>query len=352
MEFQQIYDEFKIRDLEKSIEELTFSSGISFWELMKETYDNSGKGFLISFVEKIRDAIILEWMDLKNIIITIVIVLIISALFSNFKDIFRNNQIAELSFYVNYLILILIFVNCFGQALEIGEETLRNIEQFMRVFFPTYFGIIGTTIGVGTGLGYYQIAVIVIYVVEWILIALLLPALSTYMLFVFMNGIWEEGKMVIFLDFYRKAIKFILKLLLGMLTGASILQSFINPLIDKVKGETVYKTIESIPGIGEVSEGMLRIWLGSAVLIKNSVGIAGGIFLLMVCLNPMVKIFLMGSIFKIISALLSFVAEKKMIQCMNQVGEAIFMILQTVSYGLLLFVVLIAVTAGATNGVF
>ena len=167
-----------------------------------------------------------------------------------------------------------------------------------------------------------------------------------------MNGIWEEGKMVIFLDFYRKAIKFILKLLLGMLTGASILQSFINPLIDKVKGETVYKTIESIPGIGEVSEGMLRIWLGSAVLIKNSVGIAGGIFLLMVCLNPMVKIFLMGSIFKIISALLSFVAEKKMIQCMNQVGEAIFMILQTVSYGLLLFVVLIAVTAGATNGVF
>ena len=138
----------------------------------------------------------------------------------------------------------------------------------------------------------------------------------------------------------------------GMLTGVSILQSLINPVIDRVKGEAVYKTIESIPGVGEVTEGMLRIWLGSAVLIKNSVGIAGGIFLLIACLSPMVKIFLMGGMLKIISAVLSLVAEKKMILCVNQVGEAIFMILHTVSYGLLFFVVLIAVTAYATNGVF
>ena len=352
MEFQEIYKEFKINDLEKSIEKLSFSTDISFWEVVKEVYENGGNGLMVSLLEKVREAFVLEWMELKNIFITVIVIIVISALFSAFKDVFQNKQIAEFSFYVNYLVLIMIFSNFFGQALEIGETALRSIEQFMQIFFPAYFGIIGTTIGVGTGLGYYQIAVIVIFVVEWVLISLLLPALSTYMMFVMINGIWEEGKLTLILDCYRKGIKFILKLLFGMLTGASILQSLITPMIDKVKGEAVYKTIESIPGIGEVTEGMLRIWLGSAVLIKNSVGIAGGIFLLTVCLTPMIKIFFMGGILKIISAVLSIIAEKKMILCMNQVGEAIFMILHTVSYGLLFFVVLIAVTAYATNGVF
>ena len=352
MEFQGIYDEFKIKDLERSIEELAFSTDISFWEVVKEVYENGSNGLLVSLMDQIKEAFISEWLEMKNIVITVVIIIVISALFSTFKDMFLNKQIAEFSFYVNYLVLIMIFTSYFGQALEIGESTLKSIEQFMRIFFPAYFGMIGTTIGVGTGLGYYQIAVIVIYVVEWVLISFLLPALSTYMMLVMMNGIWEEGKLALVLDFYRKGIKFTLKILFGMLTGASILQSLITPVMDKVKGEAVYKTIESIPGIGEMTEGALRIWLGSAVLIKNSVGIAGGIFLLTVCLSPMVKIFFMGGILKITSAILSVVAEKKMIICINQVGEAIFMILHTVSYGLLFFVVLIAVTAYATNGVF
>ena len=350
MEFQEIYQDFKLDELEQQIEELASNTPFTFKSLMQEIYADDSNGLIGVIVDIVKDAMLQEMGNTKNILITIVIVVLISALFSSYKDVFQNYQIAELSFYVNYLVLIVIVTNLFGQALITGEETLRTIEEFMRIFFPTYFLIVGSTVGVGTGWAYYQIAGVIIYLIEWGLVSFLLPALSAYMLLVMMNGILEEGKLVLFLKMYKKGIKFLLKLSLGVLTGAGMLQSLIRPLVDRIKGETIYKAIEMIPGIGEVAEGTMRIWLGSAMLIKNTVGLAGCLFLLFVCLSPIIKIFICGGILKITSAILNVAGEKKMVLCLNYVGDAILMILQTVSYGVLFFVVLIAITAYSTNG--
>lgn len=350
MEFQEIYQDFKLDELEQQIQGLASDSTFTIKNLIQELYTDGSKGILNVCIETVRDVMLQELGKTKTIFITIVIIVLISALFSTYKDVFQNHQIAELSFYVNYLALIVIVTNLFGQALLIGEEALRTIEEFMRIFFPTYFLIVGSTVGVGTGWAYYQIAGMTIYLVEWGLVNILLPALSGYMLLVLMNGILDEGKLVLFLKLYQKGIRVLLKLALGLLTGAGMLQSLIRPLIDRIRGETIYKAIEIIPGIGEVTEGAMRIWLGSALLIKNSVGAAGCIFLLMICLGPVIKIFIFGGVLKITSAILNIVGEKRMIGCLNYVGDAVFMILQTVTYGLLFFIVLIAVTASFTNG--
>lgn len=350
MDFQEIYYDFNLDELEREVREFGFQTKYTLDELMKIIIDDNSEGVLNSILEITKESITHQWDHVKGIFITLVIIVMISALFTTFKDVFQNHQIADLSFYVNYFILMVIVINIFGQALEIGENALRDTEEFMRIFFPTYFSILGTAAGVASGIAYYQIAAVIIYLVEWGMVSVLLPALSIYMLFVLMNGVWEDGKLSLLLKFIQQGIQLAMKFTLRLLTGASILQSFIRPLIDRLKGEMVYKAVEAVPGIGEVAEGTLRIWLGSAILIKNTVGLAGCIFLGLLCLSPILKIFLLGGMLKITSAILSVVGEKKMIICINQVGDAILMILQTVSYGLLFFVVLIAITAYATNG--
>lgn len=349
MEFQEIYSNFNLQELERKLQSFSFAE-ISFVEIMKELYQGKGEGILKFLWEKVKEIFLLQATDIKSIFVTIVVIVLISAIFSTFKDTFQNNQISEISFYINYLLLMVIFINIFTSMLEIGEEALRKIEEFMKIFFPTYFAIVGSTAGAATGFAYYQISGVIIYIVEWCLVSLMLPALSAYMLLVFMNGIWEEEKLALSLEIFQKGLKVCLKVLLGILTGAGMLQSMITPMIDRVRGESVYKAVEIIPGIGEMAEGALRIWLGSAVLIKNSVGVAGCFILLMMCLLPIIKIGIAGCVIKITSAILSVVGDKKMILCMHQVGDGILMILQTVFYGVLFFMVLIAITIYTTNG--
>lgn len=350
MQFEKIYGDINLKELEKNLQNITFQLEISFSELVEEIYTGNPKGLLSVFINRIKGEIKNQWFDIKNIIITVVIIILVSAILSTFKDAFQNAQIAEISFYINYLLLSVIFINLFGSILAVGENSLRNMKDFMSIFFPTFFLIVGSTQGISSGLAYFQLAGVVIYLVEWCLLSILLPAISAYMLFVLMNGVWEEERLSYLLDLFQKGLKFVLKLLLGILTGAGMMQSMIVPIIDKIKGETVYKAIEGIPGIGDVAEGALRIWMGSTVLIKNSIGIAGCILMVLLCIAPIIKIALVGSLFKIVAAILSVVGEKRMISCTNQVGDGIFLVLQTVGYGILFFVVLVAITIYTTNG--
>lgn len=350
MQFEKIYGNMNLKELEKNLQNITFQLEISFSELVEEIYTGNPKGLLSVFINRIKGEIKNQWFDIKNIIITVVIIILVSAILSTFKDAFQNAQIAEISFYINYLLLSVIFINLFGSILAVGENSLRNMKDFMSIFFPTFFLIVGSTQGISSGLAYFQLAGVVIYLVEWCLLSILLPAISAYMLFVLMNGVWEEERLSYLLDLFQKGLKFVLKLLLGILTGAGMMQSMIVPIIDKIKGETVYKAIEGIPGIGDVAEGALRIWMGSTVLIKNSIGIAGCILMVLLCIAPIIKIALVGSLFKIVAAILSVVGEKRMISCTNQVGDGIFLVLQTVGYGILFFVVLVAITIYTTNG--
>lgn len=350
MEFTEIYKGMNLQELERNLQKLNLQTDFNFMEMVKEVYRGNGKGILFIIGQKCKENLYMQAQEVKNIFITVVIILLISALFSTFKNTFQNAQIAEIAFYINYLLLIVIFTNIFGNVLDIGEETLNNIEEFMRIFFPTFFLVVGGTIGVGTGMVYYQLAGGVIYLVEWCLLSILLPAISAYMLFVLMNGIWEEERLTLLLELYQKGIQFFLKVSLGILTGAGMIQSMIIPIVDRIKSESIYKVIEAIPGIGEVAEGAFRIWLGSAVLIKNSIGIVGCVFLILLCMAPVLKIIVIACLFKITAAILSVVGDKKMITCTNQVGDGVFMVLQTVGYGILFFVVLIAITIYTTGG--
>lgn len=352
MELNELYEKLDWEELEEQVQSLYPQWDISFYQTLKMIINGEGKEAFSLILEEAGKNLSLEWGSWKEIMITIAAVILLSAIFAAFKDAFRNQQIADIAFYINYLILIILHTRVFQSILETGESTLIKIEEFMRLFFPAYFMALGIAAGTTTGTVYYQLACLVIYGVEILLRAVLLPAISGYMLFSIMNGVWEEDRLELLLDIWKKGIKTLLKLLLGMLTGAGLIQSMITPVIDRIKGESIYKAVEAIPGVGEMTEGAMRIWLGSTVLIKNSVGIVSCILLLGMALAPLMKIAATGCMLKLIAAILGMIGNKRMIQFTNGAGEGVLLILQTITYGILFFMVLIAITAYTTNGGF
>ena len=139
MEFNTIYQEMNLQELERKLQNLMSQSDMSILQMIKEVYEGNGEGILSTMLKNVKQTIFMEWKDIKSIFVTIIIIVLVSTMFSTFKDTFRNAQIAEISFYINYLLLIIFFMNIFASILEIGESTLKNIEEFMRIFFPTFF---------------------------------------------------------------------------------------------------------------------------------------------------------------------------------------------------------------------
>ena len=69
-----------------------------------------------------------------------------------------------------------------------------------------------------------------------------------------------------------------------------MLQSMVAPALDAWKRTAAQKAIAAIPGLGDLAEGTAQVLLGSAVLVKNSLGMFVGILLAVLLVVPLLKI--------------------------------------------------------------
>lgn len=286
-----------------------------------------------------------EVAGLKNIFVTILILGIVSALFSSFSDVFKNHQIADISFYFLYLLLITVLLRSFLAAADIASETVENIVLFIRMFIPTYFMAVGAAAGATTAVVYYQFMLLLSYGVEKLVLSFLIPLIYSYALLAVMNGIWAEERLTLLLEFLKKGIIVGLKLAMGAVTGLSLFQSMISPVIDSLRTSALKKAVSVIPGVGNLAEGVTEMVIGSAVLIKNSVGILMLLLLLAICLVPLVKLLLIACMMKGSAALAGIVSNKRITGCANQVGDGGLLLLRAAFTAVALFIIMIAVVA-------
>lgn len=97
--------------------------------------------------EGVKGKILSEMAGMKNIFASVLILGIISALFANFSDVFQNHQIADISFYFLYLLLMSVLMKAFLAAADIAGETVGNIVLFIKMFIPAYFMAVGAARG-------------------------------------------------------------------------------------------------------------------------------------------------------------------------------------------------------------
>ena len=290
-----------------------------------------------------------ELAGMKHLFTIILILGILSALFAHFSDVFSNQQIADISFYFLYLLLAAVLMKAFQEAADITRQLVGDIVYFIRLFIPAYFMAVGAAVGAATAAAYYQLLLLLAYGAESLLFSFLLPLVYTYVLLALMNGIWAEERLSLLLDFLKKGISTGLKAAIGVITSFGIFQSMITPVLDSLKNSAVKKAISAIPGIGNLAEGVTEMLFGSAVLIKNSIGLLLLLLLLAVFLIPLVKLLCIACIIKGSAALAGIVSDKRITGCTDRVGDGSLLLLKTAFTAVALFLIIIAITAYTTG---
>ena len=172
-----------------------------------------------------------------------------------------------------------------------------------------------------------------------------MPFVLCYVVLALLTGIWAEERLTLLLELLKKGIIFAQKLTMGAITGLSLVQSLILPVADRLKISALRKVVTAIPGIGNMTDGVTELVIGSAVLIKNSMGILLLFLLLAVCLVPLLKLFVVGGIIKLGAALSGVVSDKRIAGCADKVGEGCFLLLRCLFTSVTLFLIVIAVVA-------
>ena len=281
----------------------------------------------------------------------LVTIALIAALFTNLSMAFKNNQVSETGYYVTYLLLFGLLIGSFITASQIATSTISSILAFMRALVPTYFMSVAFTSGAATSMMYYEAALMLITLVDFIVIRVIIPMIDFYLVIVLANNLSKEDMLSKLADLLATAIGWILKSLLAAVIGFNAIQGLIVPVADQVKRSVLIKASEAIPGIGDALGGVTQTILGAGVLLKNAIGVAGLIVLISIVAVPFLKLLVVAAIYKIGSAVLQPISDKRFIECISASGKSAALLLQTIFVGTVLFLLSITIVAVTTGGV-
>lgn len=349
IDLTKMWDEYNLGHLQQEMSTLFPQYSFHLGDLFKDILSGDILGTLSNALESVIRGLSTELVAMKEVLIWLLVLGVIAALISHFVEVFENHQIADIGFYFVYLLLITILLKCFQTAAFTAADTIDNIVSFIRLFIPTYFVAVGVSTGTTTATAYYMLLLLLIYVVEKVLQAVILPMIYSYVLLAVINGVWSEERLSLLIEFLEKAIRFILKASLGIVTGISIVQSMITPIIDSVKATAMQKTIAAIPGVGDAADGVMNVVIGSAVVIKNSIGVVMLILLLAVCAAPLARICLTACLLKLAAAFLGLISDKRITASTDKVGNGSNLLFRAAGTALMLFLITISIAAYTTN---
>ena len=178
---------------------------------------------------------------------------------------------------------------------------------------------------------------------------LLLPMTKVYALLVMAGHVAKEDLLSKLTDLLSSAISWILKTMVGIVLGFHLIQGLVLPYVDSMKTGAVQKLIGIIPGVGQGANAVTSMIIGSGVLVKNTMGAAGVVILLVITLIPMMKLMILMVLYQCVAAVLQPVCDKRIVSCISDMARGHKLLLSISASAILLFVVTIAVVCASTN---
>ena len=346
---EAILSEFDFDEIERSLQEMFPDEKIEFGDvvtaLMSGDAEEAG-GVLLDFLS---DMVSYEFRYNWHNLVYILLIAIAAAVFSNFSGAFRNRQISDISFYVLYMLLITLCLTSFQTAAQGLEERLDSVVEFMRVLCPSYFLAVAFASGSVTSVFFYNVILLLIYVVELVIIRFVLPVIHIYIMIRVLGNLTGEDFLSESAELMHKVAAWILKTLLACVIGVNVVQGLLAPAIDTLKRSALTRTAEALPWVGNAMGGAAEIFLGTAVLIKNGIGMAGAVIAVLICLGPIVQLALMALMYKVAAALVQPVSDKRITACISGVSEGYELLVRVIFTVGLLFLLTIAVVAASTS---
>lgn len=347
MDLNAIWQDYGLDRLSEGIQQLFPKMGISTEQLLKQVMSGDIMGALSSLLAGGTAGITGQLSGMKNVFIWLLVLGIVSSLVTHFVEIFDVHQVADMGFYFMYLLFTAILLKCFSQAAETAMQTLEDITLFIRLLVPAYLISVGVSGGAATAGAACQIMLLVIYGLENILSGGVIPLVYSFVMLSMVNGIWVEEKLTMLIELLEKAVGWILKGAVGVITGISIFQALITPVVDSVKKSALQRIVSSIPGVGNAADSVVEMVLGSAIIIRNSIGVVLLILILVLCAAPLLKIGLIAGVLKCASAFMGVVSDKRITTCVNRAGDGGLLLLKTTGTAILLFMISIAVVTAS-----
>ena len=341
--------EIDTSEINRMMDEIFPKENITLEQMIVELLNGENSVSANEIGEYISDIFSGIWSENKAVIATLLFLVIASAIFTNFSSVFQNRQVSEMGFYIIYVLLITICMKAFQGTAATITQFVKTLLSFMKILGPVYFLSMSVATGKISAVGFYNLLLLFIYIVELLILRFVLPLIRMYFMIHILNYLSEQKYLSKSSETIQLLVDWTLKSLLACVTGVSVIQGLLSPGVDEIKRGAIMHGVEIIPGIGDAIGATGEMALGTAVLLKNGIGMAGAIVIIVIASIPFINMAIVTLVYKLLAAFIQPISDKRIVGMISGLSDVSRMLFRVVGSSTLLFLLTIGITATFTT---
>ena len=323
--YDSLIDEADYSGIDSTLDDYGWK-GTSFKELVRSVA-SSDTDIGFNFTETVTEAIISNRTVLIQILLLSICAMFLTVLDKNASD--------SAMLFISFILMTLI-VAVFINAARTGYECVQMSVDIYKALCPVFFPAVAYSCGASSAAAYYEIILFLMYIVNVLVKNVLMRCNYVYMILGMFDTFSEKDKL---------SVKGMLMFFLG-LNG---IKSLILPLSDSLKMSVLFKAVSMIPGIGNSAQTVSKTIAGSAVLVKNSIGVSAVIVMAVIIGIPLLKLVVMALLYQILGAVLEPVADSRIVKAVLVLSGSLENMIYMIAVTVVLMCLTMAIICFATN---
>ncbi len=275
-----------------------------------------------SILKSIIKAIGGEVLDSITVLGSILVIIVIHSILKSLSDGLENKGIAQITYYVQYILIVTLIMTNFVQILDIVRESIQSLVGFMNSLIPIMITLMITT---GSIVSANLIQPIILFLITFIgnfLTGIIIPLILVSTALGIVSKISDRVQVDKLSKFFKSSVVWILGVILTIFVGVVSIEGTLSSSVDGITAKTAKAAVSSfIPVVGKILGDAVDTVIGCSSILKNATGIVGVIILIGIAIVPIIKLVALMAIYYLGAALCQPIADEKIIQLLEQMGD-------------------------------
>ncbi|NQS74840.1 MAG: stage III sporulation protein AE [Peptococcaceae bacterium] len=280
----------------------------------------------------------------------LVVLAVICAVLQNLVCSFEKGTTGQLAYSVTYLVLVTIAIGSFSLAVNAGREVVDAMVTFMQALLPILLTLLVAVGGFASAAIFSPVILATLGIFGSLIKNIILPLFFFVAILGVISNLTDRFKVTSLADLLKTIGMGLMGVFTTIFLGVLAIQGVAGAVGDSVTFKTARFTVKTfVPLVGGMLSDALDAVISSSLLIKNALGVAGIGVIGAIMIVPLLKIVTLAFTYKLAGSLIQPVADGQMVDCLNSLGNSLFLIFAAVATVGLLFFFTITIVVGIGN---
>lgn len=263
---------------------------------------------------------------------SIAALILISAVINNLQQSFGKKGVADAAGFAVFVYVATVAATAFEKAGSYVTATLTDISVFVHSIIPAMATLCLSGGEVVSASLAHPVIFFICSALSTIIKNVITPLVLLRAVATMLCAITRNSGLNEFAELFSKLHKTLLSFSMSIFAGILGISSFAAASFDNLAARGVKFAISaSVPVVGgSLSEAMSSV-AGSAMMLKNAVGLAGVIMLFAIFALPLLKLSALSLAFRLTAAFTAPVAEKRITDIIRKLGDCIDMLFSSIA---------------------